>query len=269
MTARLPVLLLAGVAAIPLPSFIHLPTWAERWLWNPRERTEQALAQEDPKAALRPLETAARLAPADPLVQFNAGAGHLTAADPRGALPYLEKAAAAAPATLAPAAHYDLGNARFGAGDASGAVAAFKQALRLDPASADSKHNLELALRQLEKERQAKKPKETPGGERQGEQEQNQGPGQGGPDDRQQPQSPDQKNPDPGQQGAEQKPQGGPADTQGQPQPKTLENFKDQPDMSAQQAAAVIEAVENLERQQRKAQAARRGRRAAHGDRDW
>lgn len=267
--SRLPILLLAGLTAIPLPSFVHLPAWAERWLWNPRERTAQAMAQQDPKEAVRPLETAARLAPEDPLVQFNAGAGHLGAADPKAALPFLEKAAGSAPPALAPAAQYDLGNARFGAGDAAGAVEAYKQSLRLDPASADTKHNLELALRQLDKERQAKKPRESPNGQRPGEQEQSQGQGQGGQDDRQQPQKPDEKNPDPGQQGEQQKPQGGPADTQGQSQPKALENFEDQPDMSAQQAAAVIEAVENLERQQRKAQAARRGRRAAHGDRDW
>jgi hypothetical protein len=265
----LPVLLVAGLAAIPLPGFIHLPTWAERWLWNPRERTAEAMAQQEPQAAVRPLETAARLAPEDPLVQFNAGAGHLGADDAKGALPYLEQAAAQAPPALAPAAHYDLGNARLGAGDAAGAVEAYKQALRLDPTSADSKHNLELALRQLEKERQAKQPREAPGGQRQGEQEQSPGQGPGDPDDRQQPTPPDRKNPDPGKQGEPQKPQGGPADTQGQPQPKPLENFEDQPEMSAQQAAAVLEAVENLERQQRKAQAARRARRGAHGDRDW
>jgi tetratricopeptide (TPR) repeat protein len=269
MTLALPVLLVAGLAAIPLPSFVHLPVWAERWLWNPRERTAEALAQEQPEAAVRPLESAARLAPEDPLVQFNAGAGHLAAGDARGALPYLEKAAETAPAPLAPAAHYDLGSARLGAGDAAGAVEALKQALRLDPASADAKHNLELALRQLDKERQARRPREAPGGGQQGEKEQSQDRGQGGPDDRRQPESPDPQNPDPSRQGEQRKPQGGPADTSGQPQSKALENFAEQPDMSAQQAAAVLEAVENLERQQRKAQTARRARRGASGDRDW
>jgi Ca-activated chloride channel homolog len=264
-----PALVLSALAAIPLPSFVHLPGWAERWLWNPRERTTEALRQEDAKQAVRPLETASRLAPEDPLVQFNAGAGHLGAEDPRGALPYLEKAASAAPAPLAPAAHYELGSARFAAGDAAGAVEAYKQSLRLDPGSADAKHNLELALRQLEKERQAKKPQESPGGQKQGQQEQSQGQGQGNPDDRPEQQRPDEKNPDPGKQGQPQEPQGGPESQQGQPQPKALSNFQDQPDMSAQQAAAVLEAVENLERQQRKAQAARRARRAAGGDRDW
>ena len=39
--------------------------------------------------------------------------------------------------------------------------------------------------------------------------------------------------------------------------------------MTAQQAAAVLESVENLERQQRKAEAARRTRRRATGERDW
>jgi len=260
--------LAAGLGAIPLPDFVHLPAWAERWLWNPRERTASALAQEDPKKAVRRLDTAARLAPADPLVQFNAGAGHLAADDAKGALPFLEQAVAAAPRELAPQAYYQLGSARLGAGDAAGAVEALKQALRLDPASGDAKHNLELALAQLDKERQARKPRETPGGGQQGEQEQSQGQGQG---DRPQepPQRPDAENPEPDKQGAQQPPQGGPADTQGQPQPKPLQTFEDQPDMTAEQAAAVLESVENLERQQRKADAAKRARRRSHGERDW
>jgi tetratricopeptide (TPR) repeat protein len=256
------------MAAIPLPSFLHLPVWAERWLWNPRERTETALAEQDPKSAVRQLETAARLLPQDSLVQFNAGAGHLAADDAKAALPFLERSASGAAADLAPAAHYDLGNARFGAGDAAGAVEAFKQALRLDPAAADAKHNLELALRQLDKERQARKPREAPGGGQQGQQEQSQGQGQGD-DSQQQPPQPDPENPQPDQQGAQQPPQGGPSSSQGQQQPKPLEGFKDQPDMTAQQAAAVLESVENLERQQRKAEAARRTRRRATGERDW
>src|SRR5262249_33846634 len=62
-------LLLPFALLAALPSWLHLPTWAERWLYNPRERTTSALAEEKkgkPQDAVAPLETAARLAGDDP-----------------------------------------------------------------------------------------------------------------------------------------------------------------------------------------------------------
>ena len=48
-----------------------------------------------------------------------------------------------------------------------------------------------------------------------------------------------------------------------------LENYEDQPDMTAEEAAAVLEAVVNLERQQRRDRAAERARSQARGGKDW
>ena len=60
----------------------------------------------------------------------------------------------------------------------------------------------------------------------------------------------------------------------GQPRPEDeqespLPNFEDQPDMTAEQASAILEAVENLEREQRKQQAAERLKSRKTGERDW
>ncbi len=259
-------LLLPLVMLAALPSWLHLPTWAERWLYNPRERTETAMTEVErgkPAEGVPALDTAARLATENPTVQYNAGAGHLLADQGKEALPYLEKAAQAAPPALRPSAQYNLGNARLASGDASGAVEAYKSALRLAPENEDAKYNLELALRQLEKERQAKKPQETPQGKQQGEQEQSQkaqgaqDPANDKRDDRADAKDPGQNEHQPPQQGGQKPPE------------KGLGSFKDQPDMTAQQAAALLESVENLERQQRKAELAQKVRKAPKGVKDW
>ena len=44
---------------------------------------------------------------------------------------------------------YNLGNAQFKVGDLTGAIASYKQALRLDPQDANAQHNLALALQLL------------------------------------------------------------------------------------------------------------------------
>jgi Ca-activated chloride channel homolog len=255
----LPLTLLAA-----LPSWLHLPTWAERWLYNPRERTASAMTQVEqgkPAEAVRPLETAARLAASDPTAQYNAGAGHLLADQGKDAVPFLERAAEHAPPALKPRAEYNLGNAKLAAGDASGAVAAYKNALRLEPQNDDAKWNLELALRQLEKERQAKKPQETPQGKREGQQERSQGSGAQDPSQGNQDKS---KAEDPGKNEYQPPQEGGQ-----QPKSQGMGSFKEQPDMTAQQAAALLESVENLERQQRKAEIAQRARKTPKGVKDW
>ncbi|MEO8504893.1 MAG: hypothetical protein ABI609_13430 [Acidobacteriota bacterium] len=255
-------ILLPLTLLVALPSWIHLPAWAERWLYNPRERTSTALGAVQSgkaEAAVRPLDTAARLDPSNPAVQYNAGSGHLLVNQGKDAVPYLEKAAETASPGLKPRVQYNLGNAKLAAGDASGAVEAYKQSLRLDPASEDAKWNLELALRQLEKERQAKKPQETPNGKREGQQERAEGAGS---------QDPSQGNPEQSkaQDPSEYQP---PQQGQQKPQEKGMGNFKEQPEMNAQQAAALLESVENLERQQRKADLARRVRKSPKGVKDW
>lgn len=280
----LSVLLLAGWAALPslpsLPWKSHLPIGAERWLWNPRERTGQAIAawnaeEPDPGAVLEATAAALRLAPDDPRVQYNAGTAELGAREVQRSLRLLEKAARDAPPDLAPAASYNLGNARLGAGNAAGAVEAYKQALRLAPDDAAAKHNLEIALRERDKGMLRQKP------HREGTQDKDSdhsdsSPGSGssaGPN-----QDPNDRRPsdfpNPGddrqqrQQGQPQ--QAGPRPSQpGEQGQQPLPQFRNQSDMSAQEAAALLEAVDNLERQQRRKQAAARAKERGTGEKDW
>ena len=258
--------LLLGLAALPslpsLPWQPHLPVWAERWLYNPRERVERAMEEKDPKKAVGPSDTALRLAPNDPLVQYDAGTAHLGAGHARKAAEILEKAAKGAGKDLSPTAHYNLGNARLAAGDAAGAVEAYKQVLRAEPANQNAKFNLELALREEQKQKMGGQG--TPKGGR-GNRSNNQDPsnqqGKGKPDE----------NPKQGQQdqGQQQRQQGGQGQNGNPGQDSRLPQFRNQPEMSGREAAAVLSAVENLERQQRRDQAARRARQRAAKGKDW
>jgi tetratricopeptide (TPR) repeat protein len=270
---------LAGFSGFPslpdlsaLPFGLHLPASVERWLYNPRERTARAIdsvRRGKPKEAVAPADTALRLAPLDPLARYNAGTAHLDAGDRRGAAAILEKASKEAGGALAPAAWYNLGNARLGAGDAAGAVEAYKQALRRAPNDPNAKFNLELALRQREQERlRAKSPREGNRGDREGKSGSSEKPGTNDPAERQNKsdasdpgQSP-QKSQEPPQSPGEQPQRAGP---DGRPLPR----FRDQPEMSAQEAAALLQSVENLERQQRRKQAAQRARQSAAKGKDW
>ena len=284
---------LALAEPFALPFGLHLPLWAERVLWNPRERTERALAELEAQAksgkagpsdptgeqarraaagkALPAAETALRLAPDDPTVQYDTGTVQLLAGKNRAALPTLDRAARGASGALAADAQFNLGTGKLAAGDAAGAVEALEQALRLDPSHAPAKHNLELALIEREKERlRTKEPKDGSRGDRRGDRES--GPKNGGdeppkgpPDEKPQTQGTPPK-PQPGQDG---RPQPG-------PRPKTpgagnelLDRFREQPDMNAREAAAILRSVERLERQQRRAEAEQRARAGAAQNVDW
>lgn len=261
---------------------LHPPAAVERWLYNPRERTARGLGHleaGDPEAALEALETAGRLAPDDPRVLFNLGTGRLLGdhGDAVGALEAAlrvgeesrEGAPGAAGGALAPElrqrAFYNLGGARLAADDPAGAVAAYEEALRLDPADADAKHNLELALRRLEEQRlRLRSPQEAPGGDRPGEEApSDEG---GGTDPEPPPEAGDEGGRDPGAQGPE-------ADTrprEGAPYgARLLPGFEEQADLTVAQAAALLEAVEHLERRQRREEAVRAAKRASGAEEDW
>ncbi|HEX3552039.1 MAG TPA: VWA domain-containing protein [Thermoanaerobaculia bacterium] len=269
-STALPALLLIALPSLPFGLEPHLPGWVERWLYNPRERVERSLAAQQqgrPREAVPPANTALRLAPDDPLVQYDAGTARLGAGRGRQAVGPLENAAKGADRELAPAAHYNLGNARLAAGDAAGAAEAFKQALRLRPDDQDAKYNLELALREEQKKKMGGQG--SPRGSR-GNRSPNQDPsdqqGKGRPDPNQKPQNGQPPPSPPQSQGQQPQQQGGQPQQQGRG--GQLPQFRDQPEMSAQEAASVLSAVENLERQQRRDQAARRARQAAKG-KDW
>jgi Ca-activated chloride channel family protein len=271
----LPALLLLGSLAFPsLPWQPHLPGWVERWMYNPRERTERSIAAykgSKPEEAVGPADTAARLAPGDPTVQYDDGTVHLGAGHARKAVSMLEKAAKVASPALSPAAHYNLGNARLAAGDAAGAAEAYRQTLREQPGDQNAKYNLELALREEKKQKMGARGR--PAGSR-GNRSQNQDPssqqGKGNSPQQNQPRKGNQPpTPQQGQQGQQQQPGQGQPQKPGEGQDERLPQFRNQPDMNGQEAASVLAAVENLERQQRRDQAAKRARQQAAKGKDW
>lgn len=262
-----PIVLLVAASALSLPA---------RWLHNPRERTASAIdhwQRRDYAAADRELDQALELSGENARSLFNAGTGRLGAGTPGAALPLLGRAAAAAAGdasarTLRPEALYNLGNAYLAAGDPVAAAERYRATLRLRPDHAAAKHNLELALRQQQKqELEQQQPRQQVGGEgnrrggsggdpRDGESGNERG-GQGG---QQQGEPPPQPAPQPDQ----------PPQSQSGRSPR-LPGFDPQKDMSAEQAAALLEAVENLEREQRRAQAEeqRKARPRQPSDEDW
>lgn len=267
-SGRLAVLVLVGIAAHlmvapeavtqdaappPEPAAID---WAERLRYNPRAQTgaalgELATAPEDPAAAARAaadLDSAARLAPEDPLVQFNAGTGRLLAgraAEAEAAFNRAQELAGdGAQELLGPALPFNLGNSRFAQGNYPGAIEAYREALRLDPNLGDAKFNLELALRAL-----APPPPQ---------------PGQGD-----EPPPPEGAQ-EPPPQGGGQEPPPSPEPGETPPEKAPRPEFHEQPELDAQQAQQLLQAVDELEKKERRRQAEERHKRAPRDtEKDW
>ena len=157
--------------------------------------------------------------------------------------------------------------------EAQPAIDAYKSALRAQSDLPNAKRNLELALRLLE-EQQRQQEQQQKDSQDQQNQQQKPGGGQGQdqkPDQDQQPKPDPRQPPDPQQEAPQ---SGGAAEGQpqaGQPPPneRPLPQFEDQKDMTAEQAAAILQAVENLERQQRREQARALARAKTTVEKDW
>jgi len=289
------------LAALPWPLDKLVPDWVEGTLYNPRERTEvarQAYAAEDWDAAVDAADSALRIGPPgappgaqpsaadddteaaeqplpDPRLAYNAGTAHLAAGDEKRAVELLEQAAGGAGDDLAPGVQYNLGNARLAAGNIAGAVEAYKETLRRRPDDAAAKHNLEVALRRLDEQMKNpfSEPQESPQGRRPGEDEQSDEAGSREPGEEV------QKKPeasDPGRQDDDAALQRTQDEAEKQTRQEDAEaarnelpRFEDQPDMTAEQAAALLQSVENLERRQRQEAAAERARRGGSRGKDW
>ncbi len=239
----------------------------DRWSWNARERTETGIAALEKGEAERAsvaLETALRLRPDDPIARFNAGTGRLVNGE-SSASPLLESVATNTEGELGTSAWYNLGNARLRAGDTKGAIGALVAALKRRPDHADAKFNLELALRQQEQQEQREEEQKKQ--QEQGKEEQD-SPGKDGAEDV--PSEPNPKSPGESEPG-----EAPPAPAEGSPksapagQPNGSPRFRDLPDMTAEQAEAILRAVENLERQERKERAARVAAAAPSVEIDW
>jgi Ca-activated chloride channel family protein len=225
--------------------------------YNSVERTRSgmtALENGDATAAIERFDSAKRLENTNPVTFFNAATARLIAGQ-EGAADQLQQAIEVAPEHLQPSAHYNLGNARLAEENPAAAVDAYKQVLRLEPAHMDAKFNLELAQRLLQQQQQQQQQnQESPEGE-QSEQAQDE-----------QPQPQEEPEEEPGEQPEEQR---GSGEEEQEERQSPLPDFENQEDMTAEQAAAILEAVENLEREQRRQQAAERARKRTKSGKDW
>lgn len=237
--------------------------WSERLQHNPRAQTGAALGElaatpDDPAATARAaedLDSAARLAPQNPLAQFNAGTGRLLAGRPAEAEQALGRAAelgGEAGPGLGAALPFNLGNARFAQGNYQGALEAYRDALRLDPNLGDAKFNLELALRALTPPQPQPQPQKGP-------------PPPAPAPNPPEPQDPEAGQPPPPRPSGEQPAQ--PDPTEPPPRP----DFRDQPELDQQQARQLLQAVDQLEKKERRRQAAERRKKnpSPDAEKDW
>lgn len=122
----------------------------------------RAYATQDWVAAADAYATAAAAAPERPEPAYNLANAAFRQADVAAARRQLHAALALDDGRLAQAIWYNLGHVAYNEGDYHRAAEDFKAALRLDPSDADAKHNLELALRQLDRRAESSQT-ETPG----------------------------------------------------------------------------------------------------------
>ena len=97
---------------------------------------------------------ALRAAPDSPLIRFNDANALYQSEEFQRAVDAYRGAIAAADPALEAQAWYNLGNALYRQQEVEGALEAYKEALRRNPGDADAKHNLEVALEQLQQQEQ-------------------------------------------------------------------------------------------------------------------
>ena len=182
--------------------------------------------------------------PGLPLARFNEGNALYRSQEFQRAMEAFLEAAEGADPEWQAGALYNLGNALIRQQQPGPAAEAYKQALRLDPGDQDAKHNLELALQQLEQQQQQQ------GGEGQEGDEQNQDQQQQG-ENRQQPQgdqeSEQRNDPSQGEDG-QQQPQPQDGQPEGESSPEDQQDGEGQsemppPQMTPEQAERLLQAI--------------------------
>ena len=195
-----------------------------------RETTKglKAYQSGDAKEALAAFERARQARPDSPATRFNEAVAQVKAGKAPEAIETFT-ALTREKNDLGFESHYNLGNALLGAKQLPGAVAAYRDALRLKPDDARARRNLEIALRQLE---QQKKDQEKD----QKDQDKN---------DKQDKQDKDQKQKQP----ATPDPKQEPPKTEKQ---KENERFQKEAGMSKDQAMQLLKALEQNEKLEQK-----------------
>lgn len=104
--------------------------------------------------------------PKDLKYRYNRGCADYQASDYKGAMAAFSSVLKRAEdKEIRFRAAYNLGNAAFKQGDAASAAEYYRQAIRIDPTQEHARHNLELALRTLEAQKNEKEEKEKSSGQ--------------------------------------------------------------------------------------------------------
>jgi len=231
-------------------------TLADELLLRPRRATEAGRAEyargSHPQA-LSAFERAAAARPQDPAVRFNVADGLYKNGRYDEAATLFKALGADAAQPLAGAARYNLGNSLFQKQDYKGAIQSYRDALRALPGDADTRRNLELALRKLKEQEEQKKR------------------------DQEKQQKDDQKKDKQDQKGQDQKDQKGepkpnqPGDKQQRPQTpeeKADQRFRQEAGMPKERAMQLLDALQQNEKaEQQKALALKRAQRKK--GKDW
>lgn len=219
------------------------------------------------EAHARYLEALQRV-PGLSLARFNEGNALYQSQEFQRAMEAFVDAAEGADPEWRSQAWYNLGNALLRQQQAGPAVEAYKQALRSDPEDQDAKHNLELALQQLEQQQQQQDGENQEGDEQNQDQQ-----GEGGGQD-QQPQSGEEgeqeNDPSEGEDGQQQpQPQDGQPDGESPPQDQQDGEGQSEmppPQMTPEQAERLLQAITEDPGEVNRKAAQPRGRRPR---KDW
>jgi len=237
-------------------------TLVDELLLRPRRATDAGRAEYERGShpqALEAFERAAKARPQDPAVRFNVADGLYKNGRYDEAATIFRALGADAGQPLAFASRYNLGNSLYQKQDYQGAVQAYREALRALPGDADTRRNLELALRKL-KEQEEQQKREQQQNQKQDDKQDKDDEQQQGQDQKQQQDEKGQPKPD--QQGQQQSPR------PQTPEEKEDQRFRQETGMPKERAMQLLDALQQNEKaEQQKALALQRAKRKK--GKDW
>jgi Ca-activated chloride channel homolog len=210
-------------------------------LLRPRRATEEGrseYARGSHPQALSAFERAAAARPQDPATRFNVADGLYKNGKYDEATTVFRALGADAASKVAAASRYNLGNSLYQKQDYGGAIQAYRDALRVAPGDADTRHNLELALRARKEQQEQQKRQQGHKNQQQDQKQQ-----QGQQDQKQQDQQQRQQGQDKQQQ-AQQRPQ--------TPEERQAERFKQEAGMPQERAMQLLDALQQNEKAEQK-----------------
>jgi Ca-activated chloride channel family protein len=246
----------SGPPALPAAEPARRGGVLDELLLRPRRATEEGRAEyargSHPQA-LSAFERAAAARPQDPATRFNVADGLYKNGKYDEAATVFRALGDDAASKVTAASRYNLGNSLYQKQDYGGAIQAYRDALRVAPGDADTRHNLELALRARKEQEEQQKRQQGQKNQKQQDQQQQK---QQGQDQRQ-----DQKQQQRGQDRKQQRPQTA--------EERQAERFKQETGMPQERAMQLLDALQQNEKaEQKRLLALKRAQKKKKG-KDW